>query len=402
MNIGFLIDSLPPINRPSANRGVSFIKELIKSHTVFVFSYSNFSEYDSSVRYHFSSEELKKIKSIQINKPKNVKYLAALQFLMRFSILDTVTRRYLKTISRVHGTNRLDLLIISIGPVERAKVGYRINNKLGIPWVLDYRDEWTSQGSQLYAKNSLLTRLNSLINREVYLERKYTKNIKCFTTVFEDGLMNIQTHIGKKGFLIENGYFLKNYNSVIKPNNRSVLKIAYLGTFYDSQLIPESLLILNSLLKLWGINIKVHFIGTNQTIYKTKFGTIFNELGNIEFSILPKVPLETIYRDLPEYDALIHSEHFDQINVPSSKLYDYIALGLPVLLLKSYGGYMTTTLRRTRQLILLSETEFLQDFLTSFESRARFMQDLDNYARSEYSREKQMEKMNEVIKFSLH
>ena len=211
---------------------------------------------------------------------------------------------------------------------------------------------------------------------------------------------HISQLINKEGFVIENGYFKSTFiqNNYPLPSNESI-RIAYWGNVYDSQNMREHIATLVSFVHLHKQAVSIDFYGCSERVFQV----LLKESLTSEFlklNLLKPLSTEQLFTEVTTYDALIHSEYADNPHIPSSKLYDYVATGLPVILLNNFGGYISDVLQKTNQLLNFNSSSFLQ-FLTSKEFREQFRLKLNDDVRKRYSREEQMLKVHEMIQFAL-
>ena len=124
--------------------------------------------------------------------------------------------------------NKVDMLIVTGGPFILFKYGYLLNIKYHIPWIADYRDEWTNNhGRQIH--EFVARALHPFYS---YFQAKWTRNCRFFTTVSLPLKERLQKKINKKGYVIRNGV-----DADILPENPKTLApcftLFYAGTIYD-------------------------------------------------------------------------------------------------------------------------------------------------------------------------
>ncbi|MBK9150169.1 MAG: glycosyltransferase family 4 protein [Saprospiraceae bacterium] len=133
--------------------------------------------------------------------------------------------RYLKT-------HKTDVLVTSGPPHSCHVIGLQLKERLGLPWLADFRDQWT----QIDYFDDL--RLTSYARKKhKSLEKKVLDNADCVLTVGPElakGLRSIsQTRIE----IITNGFDESDRSSGIMPlaKESNILWLTYIGTINDAQ-----------------------------------------------------------------------------------------------------------------------------------------------------------------------
>jgi glycosyltransferase involved in cell wall biosynthesis len=121
----------------------------------------------------------------------------------------------------------VDLIIATGKPFVVFRYAYLLNKRFNVPWIADYRDGWADS----YTRNndSLFYRLLNAV--ELFIEKKFTKNILFLTTVTPFLSVKIAETISKKGYLIPNGVDTSLYDCEIKQN--SFFTVCYTGILYN-------------------------------------------------------------------------------------------------------------------------------------------------------------------------
>ncbi len=129
--------------------------------------------------------------------------------------------------NKIAATEKIDLIIATGKPFVLFRYAYLLNKKFYIPWIADYRDGWADSYNR---KNDSL--FNRLLNKtELYLERKFTKNILCLTTVTPFLAQRISETINKPGHLIPNGVDISLYEKHIAQ--LQTFTVGYTGILYN-------------------------------------------------------------------------------------------------------------------------------------------------------------------------
>jgi glycosyltransferase involved in cell wall biosynthesis len=232
-------------------------------------------------------------------------------------------------------------LIISASPFPLFRIGYLLNKKFGIKWLADYRDDWATNEVRIYSK---LEKFLNLFERNS--ERKWVGSASAISSISNHYTNKISTYTGIKGKTLLNGFFEEDFKYL---NNLKSTKftIIYNGTLYDSQPIEMFLSAFKSFIDQHSSNkenIKFIFAGTaydkNQVRRITDFSSSFIE--NIE--ITARRPRKEILALQNSAQALIMISHTNCKGIPSSKIYEYLAMGKPILSYPSDGDIIDETL----------------------------------------------------------
>ncbi|NOS90641.1 MAG: hypothetical protein HOP30_01855 [Cyclobacteriaceae bacterium] len=397
--IAYVADSLPPIIKTSSNRNFAFLKELAKEYSLHVFTLADAETLKQSI--HSSSTDDLVIHTIP-QSPNGWSRISWIKYLVRFTGLDHVNAAYLHRMSSEFEQLKFDLLIVTAGPFNRLWVGEVISQRFKLPWCVDYRDEWTSEGSvRVKSGGTFVTRfLDLFTHSEKSVELILTSTISAFSSVHPQSVKHIGSWIHKKGFVIENGYFKNTFiaNNYNLPTNQSI-RLAYWGYVHYSQNLPEHLDTLVTVASQHQLAVSIDFYGClPQAFQALQKATEKSEY--VTCNLIKPVSIDQLFAEVILYDALIHSEYQEYPHIPSSKLYDYIATGLPVVLFNNLGGYISEVLKKTNQRIDFDSFEFVQ-FLSSSEFRIQFRKNIKDDERLKYSREEQMVNVHQMIQFAL-
>ncbi len=232
-------------------------------------------------------------------------------------------------------------LIITASPFPLFRMGYLLNKKYGIKWLADYRDDWATNEVRIYSK---LEKFLNVFERNS--ERKWVGSASAISSISNHYTNKISSFTSQKGKTLLNGFFEEDFSNIenVTFDNFTII---YNGTLYDSQPVEIFL----SAFKLFinqhssnKKNIKFIFAGTaydkNQVRRITDFSSSF--IDNIE--ITERKPRREILELQKTAQALIMISHTNCKGIPSSKIYEYLAMGKPILSYPSDGDIIDETL----------------------------------------------------------
>ncbi len=298
---------------------------------------------------------------------------------------------YKRAIKEYLSNHSVDLILASGTPFLMFSVASEINQEFKIPWIADYRDDWST--NRVFNTNRLALWLRWLDSRR---EIKFTTTASCFTTVSLVLLQRIKKSIGKNGYLIENGFW--DYPETKLVLNKP-LTILYAGSLYSTQdltFLHQTI----DLLKSKNIrHVEFVFLGSQP-----------DRLTNLDenyIRIIPKVTREKAWEYILNADVLLYIS-FKSGNeilkgIPASKLYDYIYSRKPILVQESDRDIVEEKLSRSGQgLFCENPKQMLEHILNlkNLKERQGFIAPIDVPASflEQNSRKYQAYLLSEVIK----
>ena len=217
--------------------------------------------------------------------------------------------------------NRAAGILASGSPFNLFAAAATLSRKHRIPWIADYRDDWTT--NEVFIPNALV---GFLKRSDRLKEKRYTRTAGFFLTVSEHYRQKIAALTGKNGYVVENG-FLPPEAALSPKTYGPELSILYTGLFYDTQRL-DMVLDACTLLREKGIrNFRFCFLGSALPA---------SALEDPNISAFPRVSRHEALEWLLGADALLYLPFYGPKGilkgVPASKLYDYIYSRRPVLL----------------------------------------------------------------------
>ena len=304
----------------------------------------------------------------------------------------TFTKKYLKE------NKDIDRLIITASPFPIFRFGYLLNKKFGIKWLADYRDDWSTCEARIY------TSLEKFLNIfERNSERKWIKSSSFISTVSNHYKNKITNFTRKEGFTLLNGYFEEDFQD-LKHIDSEVFTIVYNGSLYASQPVEKILNAFHLFLDKHIENKKlIKFIFAGTAYDKNQLHRINNASKAFAENIVvtERSPRKEILDLQSASHALIMISHLNCKGIPSSKIYEYLAIGKPILSYPPDGDIIDETLENYNLGYVCSTEEIFADQLS--ELFTRFLNQKSNelisdkeYVKS-FSRRNQSKKTAEIL-----
>lgn len=257
-----------------------------------------------------------------------------------------------KTVQYIESTMNLHdfrLIYTTTSPFSAHLVGYYFKHKYGIPWVADYRDQWTGDPDRSFDPNKPYDKLM------FFLESILLQNANCNITVGFSGF--IEDYINrfqlseKKIVSITNGYDEADFAPFsTKAGRADKFTINYSGLLYGKRNIEPILISLQELIEEGQVDLaKVQFrIVGDARIYdpvlmvqRYNIGSLLVQTGYLTHSEAIQSNIEAnilllLVGDEKRYQHII-----------TSKIFDYLRSGRPILAVAPAGGIVDQILRET-------------------------------------------------------
>lgn len=233
-------------------------------------------------------------------------------------------------------------IIVSGNPFELFRFGYLLKKKHHLPWIADYRDDWNTSNVN-DSRGSLDTFLRMLERRS---EKKYTGSAACITTVSKHYADKISSFTGAPGYVVENGFFPNDYLDYQNLESFEDFTVLYNGMLYPSQQIEIFLDAFKQLVDKHPqqrCRIKLRFPGI--LFLKDVAARVSSLLQGYEDVVWmsPRIPRSEVLTMQAKSHLLLMVSHRDAKGIPSSKIYEYLGLGKPVLICPGDGDVLDET-----------------------------------------------------------
>ena len=245
---------------------------------------------------------------------------------------------------RLHNTRPFDAVLSTAGPYSAHLVGRALHRKTGLPWVADFRDEWTTNP---YLRERYPTplhlRLNQHLERSVLTE---ADRVVCVSAPWLDTLRSSVPNQPDTKFRVHpNGYDAAHF-PMAPPPPPDRFRIIYTGTFYGHR-SPETFLEAVRRVVTAGRvpreDLEVVFVG------HPGFGPSFGDTPSDIVRLVGQRPYAETLRYLQDAAVLL-------LVVPNEggrgnhtgKLFDYLASGRPILALTPESNVAASLILATR------------------------------------------------------
>ncbi len=243
--------------------------------------------------------------------------------------------------------NRPDIIIATGEPFILFKYGSTLSSKFNIPWIADYRDNWTgNQGN--YVQGFLQRQLNKFYRGR---EKKYIASALLITTAaptYAASLKNL--HPDKEVEVIYNGYDEAHFGGLenIKPPTDKFV-VTYGGTIYPHQnleMFLDGLLDFISQNKISRGEIEVNFYGIDLQAEAKK--RLLNYKKELDGYIIarPRIPYPDLLKKMRASHLLLllSRKGADWLN---AKVFDYLAVKRKIMLVENDHGILEYILKET-------------------------------------------------------
>ncbi|MBX7202462.1 MAG: glycosyltransferase [Bacteroidia bacterium] len=298
--------------------------------------------------------------------------------------------QYLKTHSDVSA------MIVTGNPFEIFRFGYLLHRRHHIPWIADYRDDWTT--SEVYQKRGLADSLLRWLERKS--ERRYISTAHCITSVSPYYAEKIGRFVKRPGHSILNGFvksdFVPYNNLPLAPQ----FTIVYNGMLYPSQNIKVFLDAFKQLADQFAEHqqqLRLKFPGI--LFLKDVAKYVREQLKGYEhlLEMTERIPRQEVLNIQASAHLLLMVAHTGSKGIPSSKIYEYLALGKPVLICPGDDDILDQTFQ-PYNLGYIANTpaeafEVLQKLFEQFLQGESALNRPDTAYSAQFSREIQVEKL---------
>lgn len=253
-------------------------------------------------------------------------------------------------------------IIITGNPFVQFRFGYLLTNKYHIPWIADYRDDWTTS-EIIQPKGKIETFIHRLQQKS---EQKWVGTAFMITSVSPVYTDRISKFVKVPGETILNGF--EKLLPKIEFEDTNSFVIVYNGTLYDTQDVEGFIHAIIRCIDTFQdkIKIKIQFPGVcydpNQ---EKRLKTLIQGYESF-FLLTNRIPKGEVIDIQQHADLLLMLTHKGQKGIPSSKLYEYLAIQKPILCFPSDHDIVAETLLNIGVGIIVDSEEFLFNKLNEY------------------------------------
>ena len=232
----------------------------------------------------------------------------------------------LATISR----ERIDAVFTTAPPFTDHLIGLALRKLTGLPWVADFRDPWVAAG-----RDAADTTRARLLGR---FEERVLRTCDAWTTV-TDGYKRViaagDAHIAAKGVVIANGFDPEDFGDTAWTAPTSVVRLGYGGTLYPQR---TSLALFDGVKRVreQGHDVRLFVAQMAPEIRRSPVVRDLMAQGAVEED--GSLPYRDALRRLTTFDAFIVTVDRTHPGMVPGKVYEYLAVGRPILLLGPRDG----------------------------------------------------------------
>lgn len=253
--------------------------------------------------------------------------------------------------------------IVTANPYNQFRFGYLLNKKYSIPWIADYRDDWTT--SEINT-SIIFNRFLLFFNKRS--EKKWVRTSSLITSVSKYYAKKIESFVGIPGVELLNGFDEDNYKGLNQTYTmkNDALNIVYNGSLYDTQPIEEFIAVVRELNLMYDNYINIYFPGL--AFNKSQANRLTNLVKGFENHIFisERISKIKVLNLQNQCDLLLMISHTGYKGIPSSKLYEYIGFKKPILLFPSDKDIIENTLDKTGLGVICNTTEILKSKIEEF------------------------------------
>lgn len=246
---------------------------------------------------------------------------------------------------------KVDVVIASGPPWTGVRVGHRIARDLGVPFIADFRDPWSSgSGATWRAETDWAQRRVERWEATVLAESA----VVCFNSPRVASTAASITPLGDRVRIILNGSDVARQDSPASVPNNSPLRFCHIGSLYHGRSVVPLVRALDELIargRLQPQEVLVELIGDKEPAAgRTGIGDT-----RVPLEFTPHLPFSDVSERMREPCVLVAVQTELYANQIPTKLFDYLCTGNPILLLSphaSAGWDLASQFRRAHHLDL--------------------------------------------------
>jgi glycosyltransferase involved in cell wall biosynthesis len=299
-------------------------------------------------------------------------------------------------------SQKYDGVLAIFSPHYHLKLAYEIYQKFKIPYVLDFRDLWDNQVITKSYRPSLKKRIQDFLIK--YYWKRWLKKSLFFSTTSHKWTEYLKKLSNEKGFVFPNGHEIEIVETPIK---QAKFNLTYFGRFYPNQNLELIVEGINEFLKKVNPkNFKLQLIGIKKTSNFDGLQFITSRINTEYLEVVDYLPKEELMDFCKKEVTLFFLPSFFEDNGQFMvKLYDFIALGKPVLVAPRVNSDMEIVVKKTKSGAVLNSSEsialHLEEQYNYFLKFGHAKNNMSSKSISDYHRQNQIKlfakKINSLI-----
>ena len=302
---------------------------------------------------------------------------------------------YYDTINSLLSQNKFDIALVTVGPYYTLRICYKLFNKFGLKYIIDFRDV----GAFEHIRRHSIIQLGKIILSRIYegyfefMSIAYAKKVVSVTEGWKRKKKRDYFLFAKKMECIENGYDGERLSSITLPDSENRYTIAIMGklAYYSANYAK---ILFSSLKKVFQKYEGAQFIHISDA--EEKVNTVIRDT-NLDL----KYYKCTGFLDYTEGIKVLSTANIfvivdDRKDAMGTKIYDYLYLNKPII----YVGNPNTALSRfvdkfENGFSCSTEKETIDAIEYIFKNNISRLD--SNYEKSAYSREFQNVKYRKLM-----
>ncbi|MFN4123780.1 MAG: hypothetical protein ACK4GL_10820 [Flavobacteriales bacterium] len=231
--------------------------------------------------------------------------------------------------------NKPDVILITANPFNQFLFGYLLKKRFNIPWIADYRDDWTT--SELKVFSSVLDRF--IIAQHRKYEKRWVETASYISSVSSYYVEKITKLTKVPGFVLQNGFNPELQKKATPVHFDGTFRILHNGTLYNTQRFEIYIDAIKTVIDRIGNQVKIELLFPGVAIDPNQVNRIKIASGEYfkYFKISNRIPQEELMNMQQKANMVLMVAHTGLKGIPSSKLYEYIALRKKILVCPSDG-----------------------------------------------------------------
>ena len=259
-----------------------------------------------------------------------------------------------------------DALILTTPPFNLIRVAKKINQKYGIPYIVDFRDLWNDNKDlkEGYVDRGINGLFNKIIKKYISNWLKSASLVTVATLPMAENIKQLAFHGPIKVLL--NGYeddLLKNYSHT--ASRKDIFIIACVGTLYaetDLQMFVDGFLLFIKNIPKAKVQLRLIGIGIKPAVE-----TWFTERIPTSYLITTgRVKRENALQETFEAQVLYMPGWRKYKGILSSRIFEYLASGKNILIAPGDNGVVNELINQTSAGKIAENSAEVCDFLTSW------------------------------------